>query len=254
MKTPPLYKLLGGAAVLAAAYLLKDFYSRAGSAELAWIIGPTALLANLVSGLSFIHEPGYGWVDVQHRAVIAPVCAGVNFLIIAFCMSSFQILHRTTSLRAMIAGFLIGGTAAYLLTVIANAIRIVLAVSLYGVDLYPDWLSPEMAHRIVGIVVYYLFLCAYCLAVSCVVQRAHHDLQDIKNRRTTPLICLVPLFWYLLFSLGIPLAHSSLHTDPDLFFRHACTVGLVTLLLTLILYKFQRWYGSVVKELYISQQ
>ena len=253
MKTVPLYKLLGGAAILAAAYLLKDFYSRAGSAELAWIIGPTALLADLFSGLSFSHEPGYGWVDVQHQAVIAPVCAGVNFLIIAFCMSSFQILHRTTSPHSMIAGFLIGGTASYLLTVIANAIRIVLAVTLYAVDVYPGWLTAEMAHRIVGIVVYYLFLCAYCLAVSCVVQRANHDLQEIKTRSTKPLIYLVPLFWYLLFSLGIPLAHNSLHNDPELFFRHALTVGLVTALLTLILYKFQRWYAFVIKDLYISQ-
>ena len=70
--------------------ILKAFYSAADSKDLAWILGPTAWLTEQISGLSFARESGVGWVNLEHMFVIAPACAGVNFLIIAFCMSSFQ--------------------------------------------------------------------------------------------------------------------------------------------------------------------
>ena len=96
---------------MVAAYVLKDYYSRAGSGELAWIIGPTAFITEMFSSLSFSPEPGYGWVDVQRNVVIAPVCAGANFLIIAFCMSAFQIIWKTHSLRDMTTGIVLAGAA-----------------------------------------------------------------------------------------------------------------------------------------------
>ena len=97
-RTAIAHKLVVTSIVLAAAYLLKAYYSGAASEDLIWIIGPVARLVELFSDFNFVHEPGYGWVDVEHDVVIAPACAGVNFYIIAFCMSAFQLTHRVQPL------------------------------------------------------------------------------------------------------------------------------------------------------------
>jgi exosortase K len=248
------YKVIGGGLVLAAAYQLKDFYSRAGSEDLAWIIGPTAWVAEIFSDLSFSPEPGYGWVDVRHNVVIAPVCAGMNFLIIAFCMSSFQILWKRTSAKQIFPAIAVAGGVSYLLTIIANAARILLAVTLFPLDIHNAWLTPDMLHRVAGIVVYYLLLCSYSQAINYYFDSGNQHLQERKNLFAKQTLLLVPLFWYLLFSVGVPFANNSFTRNPELFARHATTVALVTVLLTLILYKVQRWHVSVRKPHYTSPQ
>ena len=238
--------------VLAAAYQLKDFYRQAGSEQLAWIIGPTAWVAERFSGLSFTPESGYGWVDAAHNVVIAPVCAGVNFMIIAFCMSAFQVLWKKRSPHALTIGIILAGLASYLLTIFANAVRIILSVTLFSLDIYNQWLTPDMVHRVAGIVVYYLLLCVYSQVINrCLSDQNNHGRAREKALGTHALL-LVPLFWYLLFSVGVPFAHNALRADPDLFIRHAATVGAVTLVLTLILYAIHRWYGRSSPPRYSS--
>ena len=252
MKSGWIHKLIGGALILATAYLLKDFYSHANSEDLSWIIAPTAFVAELFTSLSFSPEPGYGWVDVRHNVVIAPVCAGVNFLIIAFCMSAFQILWKRNSAQGLITGIIMAGLVSYLLTIVANTTRIVLAVSLFNLDIYHHWLTADMVHRLVGIVVYYLLLCFYSQAVNYCLSGKSRHVQERKNLSRKKTLLLVPLIWYLLFSVGVPFANNAFTTDPDQFIRHAVTLGAVTVLITLILYKVQRLYLSVRKDHYNS--
>ena len=254
MKSSFILKLIGGILVLIAAYQLKSFYSLANSEDLSWIIGPTAWLVELFTNLSFSPEPGYGWVDVSHNVVIAPVCAGMNFLIIAFCMSAFQILWKKHALRELTIGIIIVGAASCLLTILANAVRIVLAVALFEMDIYSQWLTPDMVHRVAGIVVYYLLLCFYSQALNWWIRGKNNPGPVEEHPVRTQALLFIPLFWYLLFSVGVPFANHALQTDPELFIRHAATVGAVTLLLTLIVYKIQRCYIRVRKNRYSSHQ
>ena len=232
-------KLIVGSLVLTAAFLLKTFYSHADSEDLVWIIGPTAFLTETFSNLSFIHESGFGWVDVQHNVVIAPVCAGVNFLIISFCMSSFQLMWRGASLKKIIASIIIAGLGAYILTVTANTVRITLSVALFKTDIYSEWLTPDMLHRVSGTVVYYLFLCFYSCLISCSFRNKKSVRQELDSLLSKQFVLFAPLFWYLLFSLGVPFANNSFQTNPDLFITHALSVCVVTSLLTLVFIKAQ---------------
>ena len=223
-------RLCAGAAVLAAAYLLKRFYSQADSGDLKWIIGPTARLTECISDLAFAYEPGYGWVDVRHQVVIAPVCAGVNFLITALCMSSFQLIWKTAKPAKLLAGLGIAAGSAYALTVITNAMRIKLAVALFEPPLDAGWLTPDMLHRIAGTAVYYTVLSLYfCMVDYCLTEQpsAH------------PLLLTMPLFWYLLLSLGVPFANHAFANNPEQFISHALSVGPVALILTLIFIKIR---------------
>lgn len=225
-----------GALVLAIAYLLKAYYSQASSEDLAWIIGPTAVLAEMFSTLSFLHEPGYGWVDMQHNVVIAPVCAGVNFLIIAFCMSSYQIIWNKNTLQEAIPDVMLAFVASYLLTVVVNAARIILSLLLFSLDIYSGWFTPEMVHRIAGIAVYYLFLCFFSGAVSYFSRTVNSSGVGMIGLLSRLAMLLAPLFWYLLFSLGVPFANNSLQNNPELFTTHALTVGAVTAVMTVSFY------------------
>src|SRR5688572_30560726 len=83
----------------AIALALKQHYSQAGSDDLTWILRPTAWLVERWSGMSFEWEPRGGFVNYARRIVIAPACAGVNFLIVTFSMAAFAGLVRLADKR-----------------------------------------------------------------------------------------------------------------------------------------------------------
>ena len=223
--------------VMVMVYGLKAYYSEADSENLFWILMPTAFLAEVLSGIPFIHEIGFGWVNLDYQVVIAPACAGVNFMIIAFCMSAFQGICRWQTQLKTGAWVGAAGLSAYGLTIITNALRIWLSVKLYHFDIYSGWLSPEGLHRIAGTGVYYLFLCFYYLAVSFILNSRRPAPMHGKRGGASfePLLLLVPLFWYLLFALGAPYINSAFKIQPDGFLQHALTVGVTSAGITLIL-------------------
>lgn len=224
--------------VLLLSFLLKRYYSSADSQGLFWILAPTARLVELFSGLSFANEPGLGWFNQLHEVVIAPSCGGVNFLIIMFCMSSFQIIF--SGLRGygllLMAGF--AGLASYGVTLFVNAVRIWLSILLYRADIYSGWLTPDAVHRIAGVTLYYLFLCFYYQLVSYILNRQAMKLQSSGyggSKSGRILLLFIPLFWYLLFSLGVPFLNRAYQQQPDLFFEHCLTVGSTSVLLSAII-------------------
>jgi exosortase K len=213
--------LVYGVALLLA-YSLKVHYSTAGSDELAWILSPTARLVAWLSGIDFIRESGAGYVNYQRGLIIAPACAGVNFLIAAWCMVIFSFLHRIKALRQQAAWFGGCAIATYLLTILTNAFRILIAVELYRWQVQLIWLTPERLHRLEGVVVYFGALCAYfrCL------QRFSRFLFGRKNagvqRKASGMLqSLLPALWYLLVILGIPIMRLASHMNPAHFIEHA---------------------------------
>ena len=231
-------RIFAGFVILAAALAMKIFYSRATSEELTWLVGPMAFILELFTDFSFVREAGFGWVDFDHNIVIAPSCAGVNFLIIAFCMSSFLMLARDRSPGGMITAIGISGLASYAVTVLACAARILLSVHVFRLDIYSGWLTQEAVHRAVGVSIYYFSLCFYFHLLS---RFSPHNNQVIERTdgvyvsMRSGLVFLTPLFWYLTFSLGVPFLNGAYGSNPGLFLWHALCVGGVTLLLTVIM-------------------
>jgi hypothetical protein len=89
---------------LLVAFGLKYHYSQARSDDLVWILGPTAVLVEQLSGIDFDKEAHTGYVNNEHRVIIAPACAGVNFFIIAFCMAVFCGIPVIRPLKDLLAG------------------------------------------------------------------------------------------------------------------------------------------------------
>ena len=155
--------------VLVAAFTAKDFYRSADYDSLEWLLTPTALLAERISGIAFDQEPGMGWVNRDNGVTIAPSCSGMNYLIILFCMSSLFALTKLKSMRALSCWVVFSVLSSYGLTLIVNSLRIWLAIVLYNADIYSSSLTVESVHRIAGVSVYYFFMVFYYLAVSFIL-------------------------------------------------------------------------------------
>ena len=231
--------LLCSGAVLVAVYLLKRFYSLASAEELCWILGPTAAVVELVSGLSFVYEPGLGWFNSRYEVVIAPSCGGVNFLIIMFCMSAFQGISRLRTCSSMLIWIGSAGLMSYLVALLVNSLRIWASIYLYQADFYSGGLTVEAVHRILGVSIYYIFLCFYYLFVSFILRKGAAKFRTSDNGVPgfhKAVTLLIPLGWYLFFSLGVPLLRDVSVMQTGSFLAHAVMVGSTAGLLTLLLF------------------
>lgn len=214
-------------AVALCALALKFYYSTANVNQLRWILAPTTLLVELLSGKSFAFESYTGYMSSDHTFVIAAPCAGINFLITAFLMLALRRLwqdrFKATSWKLIPSVAVI----AFVATLIANTARIWLALN----DVRISWLSANQQHRLEGIVVYFGFL----LLLFLVTERV---------RSITPSRLLIPLGIYYATTLGIPLLNGS-YKQGSAFWEHFAFVSLLPLLLILCFLWLSSWSAAL---------
>ena len=222
--------------VLLMAFGLKYHYSKAGSDALIWILAPTAKLVEWTGGATFEYEIQTGFVNTARRIIIAPSCAGVNFLIVALCMTAFRGLHLFRRWTHKLLWLAVCGLNAYTLTIVVNALRIIFSVYMYQLDIYGGWLTPQRMHRLAGIVIYFFFLCLFYMIIN-------KGLLFLQWKATTkpsghagsgfsrlgywrwPSITVTPLFWYALITLGVPLMNAAFIGNGVRFAEHIGTVA-----------------------------
>ena len=221
--------------ILLIAWGLKYHYSRAGSEELSWVLAPTAGLVELISGIQFGNEAHTGFVSQGYRFIIAPACAGINFLIIAFCMATFSGLHTFGRHRSKLFWLGTGFLSAYVLTIVVNAFRIIVSIHTYTADIQLGWLTPSRIHRLEGVVIYFFFLSLFYMIINKASYRFRGGAADTKptpgrsgvtRTNYAGWICagLVPYSWYGLITLGVPLVNGVLQQDASRFTEHGIMV------------------------------
>ena len=221
--------------VLVCAYLLKRYYSTASADQLRWILAPTTTLVELICRTSFEFESHAGYISADRSFLIAPSCAGVNFLIAAFLMLSLRKLWVEQSTRTASSTWRFIPTAAlvaYLTTLAANAVRITIALQLQRTPPQLGDLSRGELHRLEGIFVYFGFL----LLLFLISERW-------RTKTTARLLSLsvFPLLIYYLTTLGIPLANAAYRqklVDVD-FGQHSVFVLLTPLVLVVPIATFR---------------
>lgn len=220
---------------------LKYGYSRALSEDLVWMLGPVAFLVECVTGAPFVKEAGVGYVSQTLQIAIVPACAGINFMMAAFCMATLSLIFSAQ--RKSFLPFCIpaGLAAAYLLTLGANSLRILISIYLYRADIYTSLITPERVHRIAGIGVYFLALGLFYPAWQKVMirrasaARPHREAKK-ENLKSSLRTCLTPLFWYLAVALVLPAFNSAYRKNPALFGEHSGFVLGVSILLFLLMF------------------
>lgn len=245
--------------VLGGALSLKFYYSTASVNQLQWILTPTTLLVEFVTGRTFAFESHAGYMSSDHTFLIAASCAGVNFLITAFLMLALRQLWRNrfkpapeTLMMSFREWSFLFFTAvlAYGATLLANTVRIAIALQLQQTPLKPGWLDANQLHRLEGIIVYFGFLLLLFAisegAIFNVERRAARSLNGFELLR----VCLFPLLVYYAITLGLPLANGAYRQYS--FWQHSLfvlfTPVAVILLPVLGVYFKSRYKGHQVKE------
>jgi len=205
---------------------LKLHYSTATPDQLRWILAPTTLQVEFLSGKSFAFESYTGYMSSDHTFVIAAPCAGVNFLITAFLMLGLRRLWRDRFQGTSWRFIPLIAAGAYVATVIANTVRICVALELRSAEV--GWLTANQLHRVEGIVIYFGFL----LLLFVISER-------LESAKPSKWIVVFPLLVYYATTLGIPLANGS-YRQGSAFWEHSAFVFVLPALVTLpvVLYKF----------------
>lgn len=144
--------------VLAVAYVLKRHYSNCAPEDLGWILTPTTYLVEIITGARFTFEPHVGYLSKELALLVAPACAGVNFLIVCTCSLSFGFVTRLDRVRHKLGWALAATIAAFSATVLANASRITIGVLLHTRKVGVHVASAGTIHRLEGTVVYVVCL------------------------------------------------------------------------------------------------
>jgi exosortase K len=223
-------RIAQGVAVLVCVFALKHYYSTATADHLRWILAPTTVCVELVSGASFEFESGAGYMSSDQSFLIASSCAGVNFLITAFLLLSMRRLLRDPS-KSIKWGFIpAAAVIAYLVTIIANTARIAIALRSHEID--GGWLNPSQLHRIEGIVIYFGFLLLLFVISESMTST---DTSDFFKK------CFFPLIVYYVTTFGMPLANGA-YWQGSAFWEHSLFVLLIPLVMILpvVLFLFLR--------------
>jgi len=207
--------------VLLCALALKRYYSTASVNELSWILGPTTWLTQLLSGRTFSFESHAGYMSSDHTFLIAASCAGVNFLITSFLLLALKQLWNQRWGNFSWRFIPIAALSAYVSTLIANTVRICIALELQRHPAHIGGLSGNQIHRLEGIVVYFGFL----VFLFLVTEKPRTDLNGLIK------LSIFPLVIYYVTTLGIPLANGSFHRAD--FWEHSLYVLAIPLLVML---------------------
>jgi exosortase K len=224
------------------ALALKYHYSQAGSDGLEWIISPTTTVVQYLTGIPFEKEAHAGFMNKGYGIIIAPSCAGVNFLIIAFCTLYFSMVGRLMDMTRKFLWLGMAAAIAYLFTLGVNSLRIIAAIFLYQADIYGGWITPERLHRIEGTFIYFFFLLAVYPVGRRIADwlthcRTHHGKRSTMSKvsfSALVIACAIPFFWYSLITIGVPLLnHAYQHHGPR-FVDHCALVSSVCLIAIIV--------------------
>lgn len=236
--------------VLLSAFALKHYYSTASVNQLRWILAPTTMVVELLTGWRFEFESHAGYMSSDQSFVIAASCAGVNFLITAFLILS---LRRLCSGRASSWRFIpVAAVVAYLATIVANTVRIATALHLKQARIEFAGLSGNQLHRAEGIFIYFGFLLLLFLLSERISRPLLNATPPNDNDLSGTAILQVgrssllrqsflPLLIYYATTLGIPIVTTAYRSGPAPaeFWEHTIFVLLAPLILFVPLAMFQ---------------
>ena len=224
-------------ACIVIAWSLKYHYSHSSSDDLRWILAPTAYLVELTGDMNFEREINTGYVDQESGIIIAPSCSGVNFMIIAFCLSVYVGLKniKTTSMQFIwvIASII----SSYIYTLFVNAFRINLSIYSIKTEFLQSCFSAETVHLLEGVLVYFIFLLIYNYLLSRIINPALY-LKPERNRSLKKILVL-PLSFYLSFTLLVPVLNYGGFPQSNGFFKYTFIVLLSCSLVVVLLFLFR---------------
>ena len=229
---------------------MKRYYAEAQVDELQWILGPTATLVTALTSVPFEWEPGQGYLSRERFFLIAKACAGINFMIAAFGMVAVVRGRRVRSSRAAAGVLLMCVLASYSAAVCVNAVRIAVAMWLAAHPAGFAGMTAAQVHRVEGIACYFGGLVLLYQLVQY-VDRGSECMGSGAEGTCPPKLARigrcegacppkhtrigrcegwVPLLWYLVITVAVPLANGAA-SSGKIYVEHTLFVIAVPLVL-----------------------
>jgi exosortase K len=148
-------KFFALAVAVVIAWGVKRHYADAGVDDLGWILSPAAGLVGVMTRTTFALQPGEGYFSRDRLFLIEKSCAGINFMVAAFGMLTFALLHRVRSGGSAARVLGVSLLASYSAAVLVNSARIAIAMWLAAHPVAMSAFSAADVHRFEGIAVYF---------------------------------------------------------------------------------------------------
>lgn len=187
MKKPQIVAVI---LTLALVVVGKQYFRSATADDLRWLLAPTAKCTSVLTGTHFTFLAGAGYADRDVHFLIAPVCAGLHFLLAAMLVLVLAWLGGIHSWKAMAERVGLAVAVAYVATIVFNTLRIALSLELH---------AGGTLHEALGIVVYFAGLCALYAAARTL------DDKGLPGARWVA----IPVGVYLAITLVLPLVHGA---------------------------------------------
>ncbi|WP_428224873.1 exosortase K [Flavobacterium sp.] len=154
--------------------LLKLFYRNATVSDLKILLAPTKTIVSWVTNSTAIFSPQMGYYFKDLHLTIDKSCSGFNFFSLLFCMFCFVIIkefnHNAKKWKAILISF--GLT--YLVTILANTSRILIAIYTKKIIPQPLYQKPWM-HETQGILVYLLYFIIIYNVTTTYINKLNHE-------------------------------------------------------------------------------
>jgi exosortase K len=194
-------------------------------------------MVTLLSGMDFDWQLHTGFVNHSQGVVIAPACAGINFLIISYATVFFTFVGSLRGAWAKCSWLGVSLAAAYLVTLCANCIRIIISIYLFNAPIYGGWVTPARVHELAGTLIYVSFLVTVFLAMERIMRRRKHP-APLGQMIATPGSghsasvargVQIPFAWYALITIFVPLLNGAARRNGHQFAEHSALVTVTAL-------------------------
>ena len=155
--------------------ILKGWHHYASLSELNFLLFPTQVALQLLTGSTATYIPESGYFFSDYNILIDQSCSGFNWFLLAFLLSSgmtIQIIQDTQRRLLTISGLLV---LSYGLTLLVNTTRIIFSLS---VEQYLLEYTAH-AHLIQGVFVYLSFLLLWQLSCSYFLHQLNRNYESL---------------------------------------------------------------------------
>ncbi len=165
-------KILPALLVILLFGILKYAYKYATTDDVKFLLAPTNLLVELMSGSQAVYASETGFFHSELNMVIDKSCSGANFLLICFLMLSLQLLGLNRPLKnafRIIPAVLL---FSYLLTILTNSSRIYAALVVENIAGIHAFIPENILHESTGVFIYLsVLVCLYLIAEWIITNR-----------------------------------------------------------------------------------
>ncbi|MEN7547119.1 exosortase K [Rapidithrix thailandica] len=150
-------------------FIIKYWYISSTEKDLFFILYPVTGLIELYSGQLSVYLPDSGFYFSSLNILINKSCSGVNFWVIALCVSAWNVANHIHDLKKKLLGLALSLLCAYVLTLFTNSLRILTAIWLTDLKEIVPWIASSWFHQAQGAFTYLSVLVAYHLGIQTII-------------------------------------------------------------------------------------